>query len=130
MPIAKRKVDRVRQVARWLDEKFPLPWPRRLEIHKNMKPDPGEPKSTILYGDCDVFPGPLIRIRVNARRARHEMVETLLHEWAHARTIKPPKLERQRLEDGKSHDDEYWLEYGRIYRLFHDFDGAAESGRY
>ena len=58
-----------------------------------------------------------IRISRTAHRARIEMIDSLIHEWAHA-IVHPGST---------GHSDRWGRAYARIYRHFFDKDGYMES---
>jgi len=76
-------------------------------------------------GDCTTI-GKKTIIRVGNWLSWGEQIDTLLHEWAHAATIRHYDIETQRIRHG-GHDDEWALMYGRIYRAFNDQLGWLRS---
>jgi hypothetical protein len=104
----------------WLQATFPTPYPVELRWQRTISYGrtkvPARVREKGIFGDCYRI-GRRIVIRLSLRRCRIATVaeETLLHEFAHAMTIRHDRVERRR-ETG--HDDEWALAYGRVYREF------------
>jgi len=60
------------------------------------------------------------------RRSKTAMLETLMHEYAHALTMVNGRI-YDRVLDLPEHPDEWALAYGRIYRYLIDDGGLARS---
>jgi hypothetical protein len=60
--------------------------------------------------------GKAFYIRINSRMTLREKLYTLLHEWSHCRTWRHEDLERRDVRP--MHPDEFYLELGRIERLW------------
>lgn len=63
------------------------------------------------WGDCERV-GQEYRVRLACELDAHGLVETLAHEWAHARTWRGPSR--------RDHSDAWGVEYARAYRLVVD----------
>jgi hypothetical protein len=133
MAAARGNKERVFQVAGWLRDNFPTPYPVTLGVVKYV-PAPPEwkhprPKTSVLgetYRDgCKI----IIRIAVREGLPRYIILETLMHEWAHATSMRHDCIELRRMAHG-NHDEHWALDYGHIYRGYIDGDGAAISGNY
>ncbi len=107
MPKARRKRDRIRQIAAWLRREFPTGRPVRV-VFRYHKKDAG----AMHYGRC------VLTLVVDPSMNRREMIDTLIHEWAHA--LHEPV--------NKHHDGPWGLAYARIYSRFVDEGGEKESG--
>lgn len=129
------RVGRGQQCEAWLHELFPAAYPVRVRFVKYLAPVPEDmpfmTKRDIELGICgDCTKGRkkfTIRISLRACYTISEVVECVIHEWAHAVAAKYAAMEIRRLSD---HDDEYWIIYGRIYRAWHEREGWVNSGRY
>lgn len=124
--------ERAYQIADWLSEHFPLPHRLRLRwLPKIADPD-AKYASVRAMGHCaqSYFQGRMCCIDLSKRCIDRVVVlmDVMPHEWAHLRSVKYGRLERMRPEE--RHDDEWALEYGRIYRAFIDAGGAEESYHY
>tara|TARA_R100001244_G_C5076964_1_gene112859 strand:+ start:62 stop:421 length:360 start_codon:yes stop_codon:yes gene_type:complete len=106
-----KKRKRLGQIMRWLELEFPTIYPVRLRVEKMPKE----------YKDCHgTYHCPTERckaalIRLNKKDSLSTQIETLLHEWAHARTD-PDSLSSERKHGG--HVNRFYLEFGRIERTF------------
>ncbi len=125
--------DRILQIARWLAAEFPGPYPVTVKCVNKIGALPGsdyKERQTGDFGETYRY-GRRITIRISCRPSFHRatLIDTLLHEWAHAASMRHASLEEKRLRVG-GHDDEWALLYGRIYRRFIDEGGAAESRSY
>lgn len=92
-----------RQLERWLREEFPIEETVRVKLVSKMPG--GEP---LLQGFCVQRDDGSITISILRKMSVSEQKETLMHEWTHAR------VERETEE----HPDEFWIEFGRIYRAY------------
>jgi hypothetical protein len=125
--MAKSNRDRILQIAQWLSVEFPTPFPVTVRCVKKIAAPPGASKIERImgdYGECTRI-GTKITIRL-ADRPRAIMIDALLHEWAHAASLRISVMENRRRIGG--HDDEWALMYGRIYRRYID-DGGFEASR-
>lgn len=106
----------------WLVATFPTPYPVTLRWRGRISFG-GEgrhlPKRTRARGIFGVtwFYGRRIEIWLSRRRCRSGALaeDTLIHEYAHAVTLRHDRIERHREAD---HDDEWALAYGRILRAY------------
>lgn len=115
MPRARRKRDRLHQVAAWLRVEHSAKYPVDLRVER-LTP-PGKSKE---YGDCNRI-GRRFLIRIDPRADWSTSLDTLFHEWAHALTW---------WVEGSHHSDEWGLAYARIYRDFYDLGGHARASDY
>jgi hypothetical protein len=115
MPRARSKIDRVAQVANWLRHRFPV----ALDVDVRFEHCKDDHGSCTKSGDRFV-------IVLDPRARNAELLDTLIHEWAHARQWFSAAF----LIDETHHPDCFFSEYGGIYRRFHDENGAAESSHY
>ena len=131
--MSKSNRDRVMQVGRCLAVRFPTPYPVTLRCPKKIAAHRNEEAIIRLTGYFGETwqEGRKIVIRIAVRKgiARYEANSTLLHEWAHAVTLRQSKIEDKRLSHG-GHDDEWALAYGKIYRWFYDEGGADAAKNY
>ncbi len=116
--MAKTRKGRIRQVANWLRQEFPTPYPVRLRIEVLGPPGAkqGLMGETYRSGKCLV-------IRIDSRLKWMEAINTLLHEWGHAEDWRLNRMENVR----PPHDDSWALKHGKIYRWYHDEGGALRS---
>lgn len=124
-----RKNDRLRQLFRWLQRKYPTPYPTELKlVSKRLRlkdPDTGEMDD--VFGVTWVKNG-LSEIVLSTAHPRNICEESLLHEYTHAIEVRHAKIERSRRRKRAGfHDDHYWIEYGRLYRDYYEGDGWEES---
>ncbi len=128
--IARSNRERVLQISRWLADKFPTPFPVTVRCPKKIAAIPGSGPLETKIGDYGTIIQHghkiIINIAIRPGRSRSMIVDALLHEWAHAATIRHANLEKNRL----NHDDEWALMYGKIYRSFMDDGGCKESEDY
>jgi hypothetical protein len=105
----------------WLMIHFPTPYPVKVQYTKKKIIYEGEECAGVFWQA-----GKKLHFIVRTVGTRREVIDTLLHEWAHAHTLRHANLERirGRLED--YHDDEFWLAYGRMSRLLYDKGGREE----
>ena len=124
---ARSNRDRVLQIARWLAVEFPTPFPVTVQTPKKIAAVLGSGAIEARIGDCGVTGqrGRRITIRIAVRPyfPRASIIDSILHEWAHAATIRHADIEMNRGD----HDDEWALMYGRIYRRFVDEGGHKDS---
>lgn len=107
---------KLRQLETWLRAHFPPPLDFKVKVicaDHTLGRD--------LMGTTYLKNGVFI-IRIRRSLAGYAQRETLLHEWAHVRTLWFLTYER-------SHADEFWLEFGRIYRAFHESEPGGSSSR-
>lgn len=133
MSQARSNKDRVHQIARWLAAEFQTPYPvtvrcvKKIAAHRN---DNLVIRKTGYYGETErVGRRIIIRVAVRPSISRYSMTDTLLHEWAHAVSLRHDIIEDKRLDHG-AHDDEWGLAHGKIYRRFYDDGGSEDSENY
>ena len=114
--------DRALQVGRCLAVKFPAPYPVNIRIVKKLAALPGSTRMQQRTGDHGetYWEGRKITILlvINPCVRWAQILDTLLHEWAHATVT---------FNEVSPHDDEWALMYGQIYRWFVDEGGDAIS---
>lgn len=71
------------------------------------------PEYKTMCGDCWVSPK-TIRIRIRDTASEFEAMDTLVHEWAHAMSLK--------LNTERCHSDAWGLAYAKCYRVWEDID--------
>ena len=120
MPLPKAKRDRVHQVTNWLRSAHPAPYPADVRVIRIPQED-----AINTLGDCVLYRRKFM-IRISPAANWVNMIDTLLHEWAHALAW-PRSSEAHRHPD---HSDEWALSYGRLFRSFHEEDGAEDSQNY
>ena len=120
MPIKRRKVERLNQVYLWLVDNFPSPYPTNLILRGDKDRD-----SRKFEGWVELN-GRSLDISINMRYPKYVLIDTLLHEMAHACTWVNKRMEPHVHE----HSDEWGLVYARIYRAFNDDGGFGDSGNY
>ncbi len=125
--------DRILQIARWLAVEFPTPYPVTVKCVRKIAALPGVGPIEQRTGDAgETYRyGRNITIRVTVRPGlvRWTVIDALIHEWAHAATMRHANLEQRRARVG-GHDDEWALMFGRIYRRFIDEGGHITSKGY
>lgn len=118
MPKARNMMQRVQQVADYLQCKYPV---RRnviiLWTDEKLKDETGADLSAMAYLAEEGF-YQIVFSRPN-NRTKGEAVETLLHEWAHLLRIGG-------LRD-ISHDNEFACLYFMLYRDYYEMGGLEES---
>lgn len=127
------KEDRIQQVARWLKTAFPLPWEVDVGIVSSLRlgPDSNGNIAEKAYGAALVFSIEEAEIQLLRSVPLAWMLDTLFHEWAHLR-----RNIGHVGHDGcgkagcvETHDDEFYLEYGRIDRRYSS-EGDKLSRKY
>ena len=130
MARARSTKERLLQINRWLCASFDTPYPVTLRVVKKIAADSCEPKrikKTGYYGESwregrRIF----IRIAVRPGIRGGDAIDSLIHEFAHATSMRHDKIEDKRLSHG-AHDDAFALAWGKIYRRFYDEKGDEES---
>ncbi len=105
-----KKRRRISAIKSWLAIQFPT----KYEVMLRVAEMPKEYRDCLgtYNGPCD---SPRAMIRISKRISLSQQIDTLLHEWAHART--DPDAEGCSKWHG-GHVNEFYLEYGRIERAF------------
>ncbi len=116
MARARSKKLRLHQVHRWLQIQFPTPYPTILKVMRLPRGD---------MGDCTKG-GRRFVIRVHEDLLWVSSIEILLHEYAHAMSWPPGKLEVHEPD----HSDTWGLAYAKVYRAFQEDGGDQESWLY
>lgn len=123
----RERVRRLTQVAQWLQANYPAPT-RALSIAYVDEVVDAVPGETVQedphsLGSCQMThlkDGRFgFEIQVVKQADLGTEVETLIHEWAHAISHAFTTYQKSQ------HCDEYWLSYGRMYRLF--FEGGGDN---
>lgn len=123
--------ERTQQITEWLKDHFPLPYPLRIQWVRKIPSAPGSDPTSRKTGDyaLSFYLDRRCQIALSRRLINFDnLASVLIHEWAHFRSWKHGRLEDMRPEE--KHDDEYWLEHGRIYRGLIDQGGLVESRLY
>jgi len=106
---------------------FPTPFPVTVRCPKKIAAARGSKPLEAKTGDYGITRQAgrrvIISIAVRSGISRGAVIDALIHEWAHAATIRHADIELNRC----AHDDEWALMYGRIYRRFFDEDGWKDS---
>ena len=135
---AKTIKGRVEQCRHWLADNYPphvpvtVKWLKRLGglDKKELESHQITPRDWKygIHGWCQKQGGRfVIALSTTRNRSRQDACEILMHEWSHALTEKFAKLENTRLS---THDDEFFLVWGRIYRRWNENGGAEEADKY
>ncbi len=110
------KRQRLAAVVAWLRQNHHTPHPVQLQLRRL----PG--RDIHRTDGVTVLKGRVIYIFIDSRLTWPEMLDVLMHEWAHAMDWRHYSLENRRLAD---HTDEWGLYYARIYRDIKDL-GALD----
>ncbi len=133
MAAARGNRERLIQIGKWLAAEHPTPYPVTLRIVKKIAALPGAKPIERGMGDAGETyrEGRRIVIRIACRPslARAYMIDALLHEHAHATSMRHDSIEGERGKHG-GHDAAWALDYGSIYRHFVDNGGSEASGNY
>lgn len=104
-PAAAVTMDAVRRMSLWLACVFPAPAPVRVRWHRRL--------DKRCFGLC-LPRGDHLEIQLQPGMSFELALETLTHEWAHARTAVGGTV-------GESiHPPRFWLELGEISNRWHD----------
>jgi hypothetical protein len=108
------KIERVRQVERWLRAAFPPPLPLAVRFVPKLADESGQllGLASVNKGRCTIY---------IAWGPAGDMAETLLHEWAHPLTL--PLV----MPGDSPHLPEFWTRFGRIYVAYHEQGGCEAS---
>jgi len=101
----------------WLMVNFPTPYPVRVKYAPVIRYE-GRRVAGLCWREKRK-----IEIRIKLSHSRRETIETLLHEWAHAHTLRHEVMER-RIE--KDHNSEWGLAFAAIYSKLYDEEQRAE----
>lgn len=126
MPRAKRREDYLDQVAGWLRDNYPTPFPVDLVWRRQLRPKGTKSEQyAVTYRE-----GMRLYIELSSRALWPVAVavETLIHEWAHCHSWQHSVLEWQRTHGG--HDEIWGIAYAKIYSHFFDFNGYKEAREY
>ncbi len=116
------------QILRYLQNKWPAPYPVQIRWVKDLVDDE-DPEDRHYHAEC-YRDGLKIIIKLSKRRVRTyaEMSETVIHEYAHARDIKLKRLEDKL--DRFAHGPEWGLYFAEMYSDFNDDLGWEVSRTY
>ena len=106
-------------LERWLKSHFKVMLPVNVYLVEEITVDEHEQDTDLLIqGTCEVNQdSKCIDIKVAWKQEHFVARETLMHEWAHARTMWVTD------RDDIHHPPEFWLDFGRIYSKFFDEGG-------
>ena len=128
--MARSNRERIEQVGRWLTDNFPTPYPVEIRLAQkiaaigsddyfvNRSGDEGE---TWRKGRKII-----IRLSIGAGRNRSVVIHNLIHEYAHASSLRHDSIQHERA----SHDAAWGIEYAKIYEKFYEEGGSKESSTY
>ncbi len=123
--------ERLEQVSRWLAKEFPTLHPVTLKFPKKIAALPGAGAIERRTGDAGESYRDgrriIIRIAVRSGLRRSDLIETLIHEWSHAASMRHQSMEDKRRETCGGHDSDWAMMYGRIYQAFVDDSGSEDS---
>ena len=113
---AKALADDLQRFERWLKSHFTVMLPVNVYLMETIEEVDVDPDT--VQGICEVDPDKkCINIKMTWKAPRHQAIETLMHEWAHARTMWVTD------RDDIHHPPEFWLDFGRMYAKFFDEGG-------
>mgnify|MGYP003146700809 CR=1 FL=1 len=112
------KRERVLEVARYLEEVFPPPYPVTVKVMKL----PLLKQRHRTFAECR-FSDRHFTIRIESRWPTSILLDSLWHEWAHVRSHPFAKLWSDRPE----HSPEWSVSYGSIYSHMVDGGGLEKS---
>ena len=115
MPMARRKLDRIRQIHAWMRSRYTTPFPTVLRFVSDRNSD----KSS---GYVDLCRRKL-RISLLQTCTHHHLIDVLIHEYAHAMTWGYKRVERDKPE----HPPEWGIAMATIYEDFYEKSGWKES---
>ena len=126
-PKKRERARRLEQIARWMQCHFPAPCPIAVQyVDQIMSCEQHGIFDHDTLGTCildeDKKGGPRLVIAVADQKDLVLLVDTLMHEWAHAVTMAFTGYQKS------MHCDEYWISHGRIYRAFYE-EGGLEASR-
>ncbi len=99
-------------MVEWLREHHPTPYPTQVYLERI----PG--RGVRRTDGITLLDERKLRIILDNRLTWAEMIEVLIHEWAHAMDWRHARMENRRDAD---HSESWGLYYARIYRDVHDF---------
>jgi len=114
----RKKEDRLKQIYRWLDDKYPTPYPTKLKLVRGSKPRSDSGYVMLSKRKLIVY--------IDVKYPLHFCIDTLLHEYGHAISWRHVSMDAY-IPD---HSDEWGVCFARIYRDFVDEGGDKESGNY
>ena len=106
------------KLEEWLMVNFPTPYPVRARYYKKEPVVEGEKCS----GYCRRV-GQKIEIAIHLANGREMMIDTLIHEWAHATNMRQASLDRLIEVD---HPPEWGITYAAIITKLFDEDRTSE----
>jgi len=124
---------RCRQVANWLRDRHPAPLPVDLRFLQSANLSKESKK---LDGWADrIGPRWMITFVESSRTTRSELLEVLLHEWAHCMVAPPVRWEeragltsegRDRPRADFAHDATWGICYAALIESYHDLDPPGQ----
>ena len=121
MPMSKTRRGRLRQVERWLNEKFPPSRPTYVRVKEFKR---GRLENGYIWGETSRVKGK-VYIYIHSKTPWMYAIDTLLHDWAHA-VVWPLAAVEYKI----GHTTEWAVTYGRIYEAYFDELGFIESRAY
>jgi len=107
---------RLRQVLRYLESKYITPFPVKLRFTKVcMTHEKG----------CTYRHGKKLNIVINLRLNMYHAVETLIHEYAHARTWRHERIEKI---EKIHHGPDWGVSYAELWQDFYDCNDEGTCG--
>ena len=128
--MARNVEERALQVLRWCESRWPTPYPVKLHWRKELLDKSEKYKKDQPYHAETFLDTGVIRIYLSRKLCRHYTVavDTILHEYAHARDWRHARVERGKRGEGrKIHGPEWGLFYAEHVDAFYDQDGWKES---
>ena len=119
MPMAPTRRGRIQQVANWLRDEFPTPYPVTVRV-RDLNGGKWKGGGGWTEGTTDLV-GRRIVVCVDSSLRWVQAIDCLLHEWAHAATLRHSTVECDRA----SHDAEWGIRYAAIYTAFHNAGRAT-----
>ncbi len=127
-----RKEERVLEVGQWLAAAFPLPWKVEIYLVDKVSLGPDANGNTAsengIEGAQLIWSDDTAEIQLK-RCALWMLIDVLQHEWAHLRRAVGHVGHGGCGEEDcvEQHDDNFFLELGRIYRAYRKDGGKAQK---
>lgn len=122
--------DREKQITKWLTVNFDTPFPVKVVWVKDLINKEIKNKRDQSYYAETYLENKVIIIKLNKRlcsRSYCIMIDTLLHEYAHAVDWRHYSIEKNKREP---HGVEWGIYYAQIYSAYNDNGGWKESKKY
>ena len=119
---------RTQQVLDWMQQQWPAPFPVRIRWVKELV-DRDDDENPFYCAETERI-GKIIRVTLSRRALRTYAlaIDTIIHEYAHARDTKHANLEN-RLER-PHHGPEWGIYYAEMYSAYNDEMGWQHSREY